>query len=106
MDNDTTAKLIVACEVGSLIDVRLIIEWRKSDKNPLPNTVGYSRLMYAACWGGHLSIVKYLYELGANVNVGYNGIPPLYIACMYCHIDVVRYLISLPDIDLDLRDDN
>lgn len=51
--------------------------------------------MLSVCQGGHLDIVKWLYEHGADVMRQDNsGVTPLEEACRLDHIDIVDMLIS------------
>ena len=55
---------------------------------------GYTMLIFAATYG-HLDILKYLVELGADVNeASDNGETPLLRACHFNRIDLLAYLIS------------
>ncbi|OUM61687.1 hypothetical protein PIROE2DRAFT_26240, partial [Piromyces sp. E2] len=51
--------------------------------------------LHAACKNGHIDVVKYLVEQGANIHQeNYNYDTPLYIACKNGHEDIVKYLVE------------
>ena len=51
--------------------------------------------LHDACRRGHIEIVEYLVEHGANVNVSDNdGITPLHDACRGGHKEIVEYLVE------------
>ena len=52
--------------------------------------------IYVACQNGHIEVVKYLVEHGANINKGNNNnnATPLDIACEKGHEKVVKYLVE------------
>ena len=45
-----------------------------------------------ACWNGHLEIVKYLVEQGANIHILDEA--PLRDACFYGYFEIVKYLVE------------
>jgi len=52
-------------------------------------------LLHIAASKGHLDIVKYLVENGADINVKNSGQQtPLHYSCFEGHLSVVEYLIS------------
>ena len=51
--------------------------------------------MFIACQNGHIEIVKYLVEHGADINKRNNdGWSPLLIVCFNGHIEIVKYLME------------
>ena len=52
--------------------------------------------LYIAALNGHLEVVRYLVESGANKDQGKtnDGATPLFIAAHQGHLDVVRFLVE------------
>ncbi len=61
-------------------------DYHKSDRN-------LHEALYSAAQRGHLDIVRYLVDNGANVHIK-DGLPLLYEAVEHCRLDVVKYLLS------------
>ena len=78
-----------AAEYGEL--ERVHVE-QGEDKNKI--SFGFTPL-YAASHNGHLTVVQYLVEQGADMEKDdSDGWTPLTIACFEGHLDVVRYLLE------------
>jgi len=52
--------------------------------------------LFNACRKGNLNLVKYLVDLGSNINKvnSSNGWTPLFFACEKGHQDIVKYLME------------
>ena len=94
LDNDNLTPLISA----SLIGYSYVVEWLL-EKHPTEvdinarERVGLSALNYAA-FGGHLDIIDYLIDKGADVNSKTNdNITPLLTACIMGHEKCVESLV-------------
>ena len=49
--------------------------------------------LWAGAWGGHVNVVRWLAENGANLNKASNdGQTPMHVAAKQGHVDVMRYL--------------
>jgi len=52
--------------------------------------------LFSACFERHINIVKYLVELGTNIDKEDNeGYTPLLSTCQNGHEDIVKYLVEL-----------
>ena len=54
--------------------------------------------MYIACLNGHLSVCKWLFEVGAAADVtkaNNNGATPMFIACQKGHLSVCKWLFEV-----------
>jgi ankyrin repeat protein len=61
--------------------------------------------LHLAAEKGHLDIVGYLTEKGANVNVKRRyGLTPLHFAAQSGHLDIVKYLVDEKGADINVRD--
>lgn len=88
--NENDALLLKASNEGNIIDAKNSV--RNGANVNATNEKGTSALMYAA-WGGHLNIVKFLVECGANINLKTNA-DALSGAASFGHLEIVRYLID------------
>lgn len=80
--------LFLCCQLGSLDTLRILLDWQRQNKLELINTIWVRFLfnvvynmiiiylgqrnntaLMQACANGHESIVKFLLEIGANVNL-------------------------------------
>jgi len=88
--------LFKACKIGNKAAVIFLLDhvvypivWinkiNKDGRTPL----------FIACQEGHIAIVKYLVDHGANLNrEDYDGWTPLYFACKKEYIIIVKYLVD------------
>lgn len=90
-DIDLTKSLCNFIERNNLGKVKYLVEKRGADINDYWNGAP----LWRASRGGHLEIVKYLVEHGANVNAkdSYNDVA-LAIASECGHLEVVKYLLA------------
>src|SRR5688500_17298253 len=79
---------------GELNDLKHFVEEHEFDIINYVNHQGVNALHMAVYWG-HLEIVKYLVEKGANINyvIPKNGNTALLTAASCGHLEVVKYLI-------------
>ncbi|CDW81355.1 ankyrin repeat [Stylonychia lemnae] len=94
-DNTQTNKLFRFIKDGNLDEIKKIRrKFPKEQFFEMKPFGGYNMLMFAAS-EGHLDIIKYLVEEGANVNErSNNGETPLIRACYFNRLDIAQYLIS------------
>lgn len=87
------------CKEGNLVKLReCVIQVNDTDSE------GMTMLMWA-CDRGHLDVVRYLVEHGADVNKrDSDGQTCLHYAVSCEHVHVVKYLVSLPKIDSSVPD--
>lgn len=85
--------LWAASAAGKFEVVRFLVEEAGANINQTTNTS--STPLRGACYDGHLEIVKYLVQHGADIEVAnQHGHTSLMIAAYRQKVDVVRYLIS------------
>lgn len=83
-----------AAQRGDLSEVQFFIEEQKVDKDTCDQYKDTPLII--AVEGKHLGIVKYLVELGANVNItNYCGLTLLQLAVYGKNSEMIEYLISL-----------
>lgn len=88
-------KLLVAASYGDLVLVR---QFARAGVNINSNFKQRSTPLYYAACNGHLQVVQFLVEQGADVNQGARGHldnSPLNIAVAHGHYDVSEYLIRM-----------
>lgn len=87
------------CKEGDLVKLReCVIQVNDVDES------GMTMLMWA-CDRGHLDVIKYLIEHGADVNKrDHDGQTCLHYAVSCEHLPVVRYLLSLAGLDPNAAD--
>jgi len=97
--------LNIAAGTGYLDVVRYMIEKQGIDVNKQDND-GVT-LLFDAAWGGHLKIVEYLIQMGANANKQDNiAMTPLFPAAWGGGIDVVKYLTENVMVEVKHKDNN
>mmetsp|Transcript_10251 Transcript_10251/g.13364 ORF Transcript_10251/g.13364 Transcript_10251/m.13364 type:complete len:620 (+) Transcript_10251:209-2068(+) len=95
--------LLDACMDGKLDEAKELIE-EIGDVNC--DVHGRTPALHAA-YGGHVDVLRYTVEKGANVNRQLDtGATPLHYACQGGHLEAVKYLVNEANADLTLRDIN
>ena len=87
---------------GDLAGVQSCIE-KDVDVNSA-NKNGMAALLMAS-YRGHLKIVKYLIDNGANINSENDDIPALLMASYRGHLEIVKYLVG-KGADVNIKDQN
>ena len=65
-----------------------------------------STLLYQYAYSGNHSVVKALIDVGYDVNKLFKNTSPLMVALKYENFEIARLLMSVPNIDLDIVDEN
>ncbi|MGI2029178.1 ankyrin repeat domain-containing protein [Endozoicomonas acroporae] len=87
-----SSALIHASSQGHLKAVKYLLGAFETHFSTAPGP-DISELLWKACQGGHIDVVKYLVELGADVNVeSRNFGSAIWTASDYGHLDTVMYL--------------
>ena len=61
--------------------------------------------LHLACRKNSLDIVKYLVELGANIEEkNIQGITPLHLACKYNALDTVKFFMEYRNVNIEIQD--
>jgi hypothetical protein len=94
----TDQRLVKAAHDGNLADVKKALD-KSANINALSSLYDYSSYYYSALGSaagrGHFSIVRYLIEQGANINIrDSDGFTPLIKAMIGRHFEIVRYLVE------------
>jgi len=89
------SRICDAVKSGDLEEVQSLIESGASNIEETDNYdgLGETPLMHAARLG-HLEIVKYLVDQGANVFARFNRTMPLYNAIRYGHVKIAKFFIE------------
>lgn len=92
------AKLFLACEKGDLGAIKTALQATGADKKAellQATAVNQRTLLHAAAYLGHLEVVKYLVEQGANKEAtDKDQRTPLHKAAERDKLDVVKYLVG------------
>jgi len=99
VDMDNLTPLVHAILQGSLECVRVLIDEAASPTNPLSANTDISPLSLASR-AGHLDVVNFLIECGAENKPNSNGQYPIHLAAKEGHADVCRFLIRRDGWDL------
>ena len=94
--------LLVACGAGHLGVVRRLVE---CGADVMTHDRRSTTVLHAACQGGDLDVVRYLFTLGmsdADARDGY-GRRPLDLACQKGHLDVVNLLVDEVGVEVDAK---
>ena len=102
VDMDNLTPLVHATLKGSLESVRVLVDEAASPANPPFANADLSPLSLASR-AGHLDVVTFLIEAGAENKPNSNGEYPIHLAAREGHVEVCRFLIrrdgwDLPDI--------
>ena len=102
VDMDNLTPLVHATLKGSLECVRVLVDEAASPTNPPFENADLSPLSLASR-AGHLDVVTFLIEAGAENKPNSNGEYPIHLSAKEGHVDVCRFLIhrdgwDLPDI--------
>ena len=100
--------ILKACKLGDLDNLKHLIKYGMDAEkvfgilaenghiidyvNSEINTQEYNYALHAASRTGHLNIVKYAVELGANIRSNENH--ALKVACRFGHLEIVKFLVS------------
>jgi ankyrin repeat protein len=91
--------------LSNLETVKLLISYGMHPFLNARNRSGFTPIFLAA-GRGHLDIVRFLVETGANINIHTkDGSSVLHAAVMSGNYDLVYYLLSLPKIEVNVDDD-
>ncbi|KAL3076185.1 hypothetical protein niasHT_038811 [Heterodera trifolii] len=97
--------LRLACEVGHLGIVKLLVEEGKADIE-IADSYGKTALM-VACSLQKCDIVRYLIGKGAKVDrTNAKGISPLLSACIDGHLEIVKLLVEGGKADIEIEADS
>jgi CDK inhibitor PHO81 len=99
VDMDNLTPLVHATLKGSLECVRVLIDEAASPTNPPFANTDISPLSLASR-AGHLDVVAFLIECGAENKPNDNGEYPIHLAAKEGHVDVCRFLIRRDGWDL------
>lgn len=99
IDMDNLTPLVHATLQGSLECVRVLIDEAASPTNPPCANTDISPLSLASR-AGHLDVVNFLIECGAENKPNSNGEYPIHLAAKEGHVDVCRFLIRRDGWDL------
>ncbi|VDI56057.1 26S proteasome non-ATPase regulatory subunit 10 [Mytilus galloprovincialis] len=112
--NDTknrgATQLPEACQCGHYDPLQFVLDlngqsFNRCVDNTIKNKDGRSAL-HAACFDGHVEIVKLLIDVGMNVNfTSKSGFTPLSQACWEGHYKIVKFLLELNSKTLNGRVD-
>jgi hypothetical protein len=89
-EEDLVEQFVKACSNGNvdsfLSQAKILLQ--------KTNTDGYSPL-FASCMNGHTKVVRYLIDLGANIDeINGNGMSPIHIASKNGHLEVVQEIMK------------
>ena len=88
-----SSPLIAAAAIGDLETVQSLFSQGYPNKNETTNHG--STAINIAAWKGHLSVVSFLAENGADLEKKEkSGLSPLHVAVANNHLDIVRYLVE------------
>ena len=65
-----------------------------------------STLLYQYAYSGNYSVVKSLIDVGYDINKLFKNTSPLMVALKYENFEIARLLMSVPNIDLNIVDEN
>ena len=103
---DFETDIFIACEEGKLSSVEYLINEVGLNEANEYNEKGES-LLHIATRKGHLPLVSYLIEKGADKEgKDQNGDTPLHYACKFGHLHLVNYLIKDCGVSLNQFDNN
>ena len=97
--------LYEAARNGDLEKLKFLLNGREDEISLYDNAHHYKvsdTIICHAAQYGHVNILKYMVEIGADLSVRNNY--ALCYAAVFNHIDVVRYIISTNEIDIDNDD--
>ena len=84
-----------AARRGDLDRVKFLVEHEAVDKDNPADIANMRTPLHAASNEGHLQVVRYLVEQGANKDkINVNGESPLAMASFNGHLEIVKYLIE------------
>jgi len=93
--NSSNIYVVNACENGKDNLLKWVYEQLKIDIRNLCGKNGET-LLFIACQNGNLKLVKFLVELGENINKSNRyGETPFFHACKSGNVELVEYLIKL-----------
>ena len=103
MDATVEIEFLEACEIGDLKAAKSLAKGRLIDTTKFDN--GWTPLMRACYWSGNLELVKYLIELGLDVNEIEleGGSTALFEAATHGHVEVMKFLLK-KGADIDHQD--